>query len=203
MRIPLTSEGIFVFDNGFGRRRPARATVVRVRGTVTEFNGLTELGAVSGVLVCSTGQPPADGDAGQPAGRRRSPTSRRFEGMLVQFDQTLTATEVFNLGRFGEVSLSGAGRLYTGTAVADPGPPALAVIDLNNRSRIILDDGNSQQNIDPTRYPQGGLSATNTLRVGDTLPGLTGVMDFRFSNYRIQPVGPITWTHANAADRCP
>ena len=51
--------------------------------------------------------------AGQPAGRRGSATSRRFEGMLVQFDQTLTATEVFNLGRFGEVSLSGAGRLYT------------------------------------------------------------------------------------------
>ena len=36
----------------------------------------------------------------------------------------------------------------------------------------------ASQNIDPTRYPQGGLSATNTLRVGDTLPGLTGVMDF-------------------------
>ena len=38
--------------------------------------------------------------------------------MLVEFDQTLTATEVFNLGRFGEVSLSGAGRLYTATAIA-------------------------------------------------------------------------------------
>ena len=31
----------------------------------------------------------------------------------MSFSQTLTATEVFNLGRFGEVSLSGAGRLYT------------------------------------------------------------------------------------------
>ena len=27
---------------------------------------------------------------------------------------------------------------------------------------------NNHQNIDPTRYPQGGLSASNTLRVGDT-----------------------------------
>ena len=43
--------------------------------------------------------------------------------MLVDFDQTLTATEVFNLGRFGEVSLSGAGRLYTGTPVVAPGAP--------------------------------------------------------------------------------
>ena len=39
---------------------------------------------------------------------------------------------------------------------------------LNERSRILLDDGNNQQNIDPTRHPVGGLSASNTLRVGDT-----------------------------------
>src|SRR6185436_15147755 len=104
-----------------------------------------------------------------------------LEGMLVTLDQTLTATEVFNLGRFGEVSLSGVGRLYTPTAVATPGAAAQAQLAANNRSRIILDDGNNQQNIDPTRYPQGGLSAVNTLRVGDSLNGLTGVMDFRFS----------------------
>ena len=55
------------------------------------------------------------------------------------------------------------------------------MIDQNNRSRIILDDGDGRQNIDPTRYPQGGLSASNTLRVGDTLPGSPAIMDFRFS----------------------
>ena len=47
--------------------------------------------------------------------------------MLVSYSQPLTATEVFNLGRFGEVSLSGAGRLYNPTAVAAPGAPAVAV----------------------------------------------------------------------------
>ena len=123
--------------------------------------------------------------------------------MLVRFSQTLTATEVFNLGRFGEVSLSGAGRLYTPTAITTPGPAAIAQEDLNDRSRIILDDGNNQQNIDPTRYPQGGLSAANTLRVGDTLPGLIGVMDFRFANYRIQPVGPISFSHTNPRTAAP
>ena len=127
----------------------------------------------------------------------------RDGAMLVTFGQTLTATEVFNLGRFGEVSLSGVGRLRNPTAIALPGAPALAVADQNNRSRIILDDGNNQQNIDPTRYPQGGLSASNTLRVGDTLPGLTGVMDFQFGNYRIQPVGAITWTHSNPRTAAP
>ena len=52
--------------------------------------------------------------------------------MLVQFTQTLTATEVFNLGRFGEVSLSGAGRLYNSDRGRTPGAPAIAVADQNN-----------------------------------------------------------------------
>ena len=123
------------------------------------------------------------------------------EGMLVRYSQTLTATEVFNLGRFGEVSLSGAGRLYNTTAVALPGAPAQAVAAQNARSRIVLDDGSNTQNNDPTRYPQGGLSATNTLRVGDTLNGLNGVMDFRFGVYRIQPVGAVDFIGTEPADR--
>ncbi len=195
---PATSEGIFVFG---GNVDVNRGDIVRVRGTVTEFQGLTELSPVSAVLVC-----PGTGSV-TPA-QVSLPVSavgdlERYEGMLVNFNQTLTVTEVFNLGRFGEVSLSGAGRLYTPTAVAAPGAPAQAVAAQNDRSRIILDDGNNQQNIDPTRYPQGGLSATNTLRVGDSLTGLSGVMDFRFSAYRIQPVGPLAFDHTNPRTPAP
>ncbi len=197
---PATSEGIFVFAGSSGVDVDA-GDVVRVRGTAGEFSGLTQLSSLSAVAVCSTG-------ASVPATPVSLPVAsitdhERYEGMLVRYDQTLTATEVFSLGRFGEVSLSGAGRLYNPTAVAAPGAPALAVMDQNNRSRIILDDGDNQQNIDPTRYPQGGLSATNTLRVGDTLPGLTGVMDFRFSNYRIQPVGLVEFTGTNLRTPAP
>ena len=197
---PLTSEGVFVFDNGFGVVVNA-GDVVRARGTVQESAGLTRITSVNAILVCATG-------ATMPATSVSLPVAdvndlERFEGMLVTFDQTLTATEVFNLGRFGEVSLSGVGRLYTPTAVTTPGAAANALAMQNNRSRIILDDGNNQQNIDPTRYPQGGLTASNTLRVGDTLPSLTGVMDYRFSNYRIQPVGPLSFDHANPRTAAP
>jgi predicted extracellular nuclease len=195
---PLTSEGIFVFNTSFAA---APGDVVRVRGRVTEFQGLTELTSVNAFVLCATG-------ADVPATPVSLPVANvtdleRFEGMLVRFDQTLTATEVFNLGRFGEVSLSGAGRLYTPTAVAAPGAAAQAVLAQNNRSRIILDDGDNQQNIDPTRYPQGGLSAGNTLRVGDTLSSLIGIMDFRFTAYRIQPIGPISWIHTNPRTATP
>src|SRR6185436_3299594 len=112
----------------------------------------------------------------------------RYEGMLVHFSQTLTANDTFTLGRFGEVRLAEGGRLYTPTAVATPGPAAIAQEDLNNRRSFVLDDGNNQQNIDPTIYPTGGLSALNTLRDGYTVNGLTGVLEQRFSVYRVQPV---------------
>ena len=122
--------------------------------------------------------------------------------MLVHFPQTLTATEMFKLGRFGEVSLA-TGRLYTPTAITTPGAAASAQEDMNNRSRIVLDDGSNQQDIDPVPYPQGGLSATNTLRVGDTVPGLSGVLSFGFSTYRIEPIGPISFNHTNPRTATP
>jgi len=191
---PMTSEGIFVFS-GSNVDNVGMGDLVRVRGNAGEFSGMTQISGVNAVAVCSTG-------ASVPPTTVSLPVAdigdhERYEGMLVQYAQTLTATEVFNLGRFGEVLLSGVGRLYTPTAVAEPGAPAQAVMAENARSRIVLDDGDNRQNIDPTLYPQGGLSATNTLRVGDTLPGLTGILEFRFGAYRIQPVGPVAFEQTN------
>ena len=197
---PATSEGIFVFSAASFRDVSA-GDVVRVRGRAGESFSLTQVSSVTDVLICATGASVPATTVSLPVAS--VPDLEAFEGMLVTFDQTLTVTEVFNLGRFGEVSLSGVGRLFTPTAVAAPGAPALAVSAANARSRIILDDGNNQQNIDPTRYPQGGLTASNTLRVGDTLPGLTGVMDYRFSNYRIQPVGAVEFAHTNPRTAAP
>jgi hypothetical protein len=51
---PLTSEGIFVYDGGFGID-VAVGDVVRVQGNVTEYYGLTELNGVSNLAVCDTG----------------------------------------------------------------------------------------------------------------------------------------------------
>jgi predicted extracellular nuclease len=196
-----TSEGVFVFAGSLagGALDVSPGQVVRVRGTVSEFSGMTQVGTLTDAAVCGTGSvtstlvtlPVAD-----------VADHEQREGMLVHLSN-LTVTEVFNLGRFGEVSLSGVGRLWNPTAVALPGAPAQAVLAQNNRSRIILDDASNTQNNDPTLYPQGGLSATNTLRVGDSLPSLSGVMDFRFSNYRIQPVGTVEFAHTNLRTAAP
>ena len=73
----------------------------------------------------------------------------------------------------------------------------------NARSRILLDDGLNTQNPAFVAYPQGGLSASNTLRVGDTLSALGGVVDFRFSEYRVQPTVPVEFTHTNPRPATP
>ncbi len=164
---------------------------MRVRGIVTEFlssgTPLTELASVSSALVCASGGRVAATPVALPVASVSD--WERYEGMLITMPQQMAVTETFTLGRFGEVGLSLGSRLFNPTSVAAPGAPALAVQDLNDRSRILLDDANNQQNIDPTRYPAGGLSASNTLRSGDTVTGVNGVLDQRFGVYRIQPVG--------------
>ncbi len=200
---PATSEGIFVFNTSF----PVNiGDKVRVRGTITEFGSagatLTELASVSSRLVCSTGNAlPTATSVTLPVASLND--WEAFEGMRISIAQDLTVTENFTLGRFGEVALSVNGRLLNPTSVTTPGAAAIALQDLNNRSRILLDDGNNQQNIDPTLYPAGGLSANNTLRSGYTVNGLTGVLEQRFGVYRVQPVGLISFDADNPRPAAP
>jgi predicted extracellular nuclease len=197
---PATSEGIFVFNTATA---VSLGDTVRVRGTVTEFSNLTQLSSATSVLICSTGNAVTPTSATLPVSSLAF--WERYEGMRIRIAQELTVTETFTLGRFGEVVLSVNGRLDNPTNVEEPGAPAIALQNLNDRSRIVLDDGNNQQNIDPTFYPQGGLSASNTLRVGDSLPSVTGVLDQRFGVYRIQPVdtSAIAFTHTNPRPLAP
>ncbi len=196
-----TSEGIFVFDNSFGVD-VLPGDLVRIGGTVAEFETsggsgafLTELGNVTSVTVCSGGNSVTASTLDLPVSSLSD--LEAYEGMLVTIPETLTVTETFTLGRFGEVSLSANGRLFNPTNIVEPGQPAIDQQDLNNRSRIVLDDGDNRQNIDPTVYPAGGLSALNTLRSGYTVSGLTGVLEQRFSVYRLQPVGAVSFNADN------
>jgi predicted extracellular nuclease len=200
--LPTTSEGIFVVST-----TPVnQGDLVRITGTVTETSiggggFLTELRTTSNLLLCSTGNTVAPTIVTLPV--LAISDWERYESMLIVIDQDLTVTETFTLGRFGEVALSVGGRLANPTNVVDPGAQANALQDLNDRSRILLDDANNQQNIDPTRYPAGGLSASNTLRIGDSLGDVTGVLEQRFSVYRIQPVSDIDFDPTNPRPAAP
>lgn len=190
---PNTSEGLFILSNtavSVGDR-------VKVSGTAAEFNGLTELSSVTAVDVCSTGNPlPAAVTYDLP--RAAGATFEPLEGMLVTFPEALTASEHFQLGRFGEVTVSSDGRLFEPTTVANPGAPAAVVQELNDRRRLLIDDGSNTQN--PSTVP---FLTPDVLRLGDTASGITGVMSFGFGVYRLEPTAPITFTRANPRPAAP
>ena len=193
-----TSDGVFVFDNlqGLSPDLVRVGQVVQVTGTVAEFQGQTQVTATA-VDVCGTGTvAPVDvtlpvSDAGL----------ERTEGMLVRLPQTLSVTEHFQLGRFGQVLLSSGGRLRQPTALHRPGPEADALAAANAANRILLDDGTNLQNPPTIAFGRGGapLSATNTLRGGDTVTGAVGVLTYGFGGdataspnaWRVRPVGAL------------
>jgi uncharacterized protein len=209
---PLTSEGIFV--NSLTAVNVGDK--VRVTGTVAEnaatpsFNqAVITPTTAADVSVLATGQQALVTPTILDLPIATVGDLERYEGMLITIPETLTVTEVFNLGRFGEVSLSADGRLFNPTNFIDPndavasgttssGTSNVAAVtaqqDLNNRRRILLDDGSNLSNLSDVPYidTTDANPANDTLRIGSTIAGLTGVLGFGFSNYRIQPtIAPV------------
>lgn len=176
---PDTSDGIFVFSGDANFVNVGQ--LVQVTGNVVEFNfgstggTLTELTSPQ-IEVCASGASVNPTDVSLPLSD--AVALERYEGMLVRFAQTLYVTEHFQLGRFGSIVLSSGGRLPQPTNVVDPGAAAVAQQATNNLNRLVVDDDLQVQNPDPIKIGRNGspLSATNTLRGGDTISGLTGVL---------------------------
>ncbi len=195
---PVTSEGLYVYswdavDVG---------DKVRVRGEVEEYFGLTELTNVTDVRVLASGQPlPTAAEITLPF----SSTTylERYEGMAVKVMQPLHVTENYNLGRGGLLELSSGGRLMQPTQVVTPGASAVAYGNQNDLNRLILDDRSTDQNPDPIIYPSPYLSATNSIRSGDVVSDLVGVLTYSWSGwsgtdaYRIHPTTYPTIMHQN------
>ena len=188
-----TSDGVFVFNGD--RDDVSVGDVVRVSGAVSEFQGQTQVTA-SSIMQCGRGVVQAvDVTLPLPSGGHLE----RVEGMLVRLPQTLYVTEHYQLGRFGEVVLSSGGRLPQPTAVAAPGAAALAVQAANELNRITLDDAFLKQNPDPIRFARGSapLDGDNTLRGGDHITGITGVLTHTAGagstgvTWRVRPVNGV------------
>jgi predicted extracellular nuclease len=189
-----TSDGIFVFNGN--NNSVSLGDVVLVAGSAAEFQGQTQISATT-VTVCGTGTvTPVDVTLPVPS----ADYLERVEGMLVRFPQTLTVTEHFQLGRFGQVVMSSNGRLAQPTNVVAPGAAALALQAQNDLNRLIVDDALQNQNADPILFGRGGnpLSASNTLRGGDHATGMVGVLSYTWAGnsasgnaYRLRPVGAL------------
>jgi predicted extracellular nuclease len=178
---PATSDGLFVFT----ALPAAVGDRVLVSGTVIEFNGLTEISPATSVDVCGTGTIKA---AKVNLPLAAGITFERHEGVLVTFPQNLTVSEVYNLGRFGEMTLSAQGRLFQPTDREGVDPA------LDARRRILLDDGSNVQNPPTLPYHTAG---SNTVRLGDQIDDLTGVLTYGFNLYRVEPTQTVAVQSVN------
>lgn len=213
---PATSDGIFVFTStaptvSVGDHLQLTANVVEFNtgaasNPVTVANPLTELTSVSNIVVLSSGNTMTPTSIPFPESTEGE--LERYEGMLVRIDTAFTASQNFFQGRFGQVTLGAGGRLIKPTNVFRPGTPeALALADDNARRRILLDDSTSLQNPNPIPY----IGDDNTLRAGDTVDGLVGVIDYGLAasdsngiaDYRLHPAEPVVFTRANARSTIP
>ncbi len=142
----------------------------------------------------------------------------RYEGMLVEVSATegnLAVTDNFQLGRYGQLVLSAAGtsnaagtdaRLDQYTQFNAPSVQGYAdyLAEIAKR-KIILDDGSGQSNPTVILFGRNGqpLSASNTLRAGDELSGITAVLDERFEGYRLQTNAAVNFVAANPRPATP
>lgn len=111
---------------------------------------------------------------------------KRYQGMLVKLPQTLTVSENYNFGRFGQLSLS-LGRNFIPTNLYPANSvEAKALAQKNLLSKIELDDGYGSQNRTPW-LPQS-FNTSNTLRAGYQLKNVEGILEYRFGAWRIQPI---------------
>ena len=189
-----TSEGLYVFC-GSCAGSVAEGDLVQVTGQVTEFFNQTQLGGAVVITVVSNdnlGLPPEPTNLFLPAtgGTNEEETFEPIEGMVVTFPIDLTVAEYFELARFGQIVLYANGRPSQFTEINEPTTIGFEAYtrELATR-RIILDDTSTDQNPDFIYWPgQPGFSSPdNFFRGGDTVTGLTGVLEWSFGNWRVRP----------------
>ena len=187
-----TSDGLFVYNGS--NDSVALGDLVRVTGTVSDYQGQTQISATT-IVVLSSGNTITPTDISLPFAS--AAVEEQYEGMLVRVPQTLYVTEIYQLGRFGQITMSGTGKLYQPTNIVAPGAPALAMQATNDLNKIVVDDALNTEDPDPILFGRSGnpLSASNTLRGGDTIANLVGVFTYTWGGnsaspnaYRIRPV---------------
>ncbi|MCL1594916.1 MAG: ExeM/NucH family extracellular endonuclease [Actinomycetia bacterium] len=188
---PMTSEGIFVFN--FSSDTVDIGDLVRVTGDVQERFENTQLSNFAVVEVLAKGQDlPTPASITFPLGSVSD--LEWYEGMVVEFTQSLAITEFFNFDRFGEIVVGlptpGTNRQMNPTSVYAPGTTeAAALATFNSLSRISIDDGISSQNPERIVHPifRDGFTQDNSFRGGDIVEGLQGAIYHTFGEHKLYP----------------
>jgi predicted extracellular nuclease len=199
----LTSDGVFVYAPG---NTAVVGQKLRLTATVAEYNTVTELTGPTGIQTLGSGFTITPTDITLPEATEGD--LERYEGMLVRIVTPLTASQNYFQGRYGQVTLSADGRMEIPTNRFVPGSPeAIAQAAENARRRLVLDDGSSAQNPNPIPF----IGVDNTLRAGDTIANLTGVIDHGLvtssgtgpRDYKLHPTITPVFSRDNARTAAP
>ena len=200
---PETSDGLYIYTGTTPVTVPvAVGDLVRVKGLVTEFGSagsVTELSNISATTVLAQGRAMTPTPIEFVPGVDFEP----FEGMLVSIGNDLTVNDTAHLGGRGELTLS-VGRRESATNRFRPGTAeAVAQAAANQANRLTLDDSLFST---PATVPYLGVDGT--VRSGDTVSGISGVVDFGSlgsggSGFKIHPVTAPQFSRTNARSSTP
>ncbi|MFI7079806.1 ExeM/NucH family extracellular endonuclease [Micromonospora sp. NPDC049903] len=189
------SDAVFVYLTTNTANHPSVAIGdrVRVSGTASEFNGLTQLtiGAKSDVQVCEQGAPlPAPVPVELPLS---DDARESVESMLVAPVGSYAVSEVYNTNRFGEVVLTAGDKpAATPTDKARPGSEAARQLAADNKARRLLVDDGKTTNLANAGLLPPYVSPAAPLRVGDSVEAFgPSVLSYAFNEWRLQPTRPV------------
>ncbi|MDY5150710.1 ExeM/NucH family extracellular endonuclease [Actinotignum timonense] len=137
------SHGIFVY--GAAAAQLEAGAYVEVRGTVTEFYGLTEINAAA---ITALEEKPAAIEPVEIACNATAAQREAVEGMLVRVTGPLTVTNNYATNQYGEVGLAcGTQPLWQPSERFNPSenPEQIQALDAYNAANVlVLDDGRSR-----------------------------------------------------------
>ena len=197
-----TSEGIFVYDFS---NEVSVGDKVRLLARVDEFNQVTQLKSVQEVIVCSQNNAlPAAVSLSLPVSALTD--FEAVEGMLVSNHQHLVVSDLYGtgygLGNYGQFVVSSKLH-FQPTEVALPmSAEAQAILEARLLDVLLIDDGVAKSYPSFIPFPDdSGFSAENPMRIGYTVPQVSGVMNAYRNNYTLIPSAiTIDPTHARTLE---
>ncbi|WP_239138333.1 ExeM/NucH family extracellular endonuclease [Actinoplanes regularis] len=190
----VASDAILVYASAANQPAIAIGDQVRVTGTISEFNSLTELtvSAKTDTEICAHGATvPTASALALPA---TDAVRESVEGMLVAPAGTYTVSDPYYLTQYGEVVLTAGDKVAkVPTDVAKAGSDeAVALKAANRASRILLDDGKT------TTLSSAGLappyiSKEQPIRAGDKVASFGPVvLDYAYGDWLLEPTTPVS-----------
>lgn len=182
---PATSEGLYVASD----RAAPRGDRVVVSGVVVELGqGSETMTTLAADEQARCGSAPALPEA---APLTLPASLERLEAMRVELVGPVTITDVYGLGRYGQLEVAAGGLVFQPTELAPPGEKAREIAQRNHSRSLRIDDGSA------AAYPQQipflaspDFSVRGMPRVGNRVSELRGVIDGR-DGYRLHALQPM------------